>query len=88
MIATVCDEDLYIWNFFVGFPGASNDKNVLAASPLMLDVSDGTWPPRIYKYTLSSCSRRLLFYAADQGYSRYAIFTQPYSKPDTPWRLV
>jgi len=30
----------------------------------------------------------LLFYAADQGYPRYAIFAQPYSKPDTPRRQV
>jgi len=40
-IETACDEDLYIWHLFVGFPGAYNDKNVVAASPLMLDVNDG-----------------------------------------------
>ena len=41
VIETVCDEDLYIWHLFVGCPGAYNDKNVLAASPLMLDINDG-----------------------------------------------
>ena len=41
VIETVCDEDLYIWNLFVGFPGAYNAKNVLACSPLMLDVNAG-----------------------------------------------
>jgi len=68
VIVTVCDEDLYIWHLFVGCPGAYNDTNVLAASPLMLDVNDGTWPPGIYMYTQNGRSRRLLFYAADQGY--------------------
>jgi len=88
VIETVCDEDLYIWHSFVGCPGTYNDKSVLVASPLILDVNDGTWPPRIYNYTLNGRSRRLLFYAADQGYPRYAIFAQPYSKPDTPRRQV
>ena len=88
VIETVCDEDLYIWHLFVGCPGAYNDKNVLAASPLMLDVNDGVWPPRTYNYTLNGRSRRLLYYAADQGYPRYALFAQPFSNPDTPRRLV
>jgi len=58
---TVCDEDLYIWNLFVGCPGAYNDKKVLAASPLMLDVNDGTWPPRIYNYTLNGPRSSIAF---------------------------
>jgi len=53
VIETVCDEDLYIWHLFLGCPGVYNDKNVLAASPLMLDINDGVWPPRTYKYTLN-----------------------------------
>jgi len=88
VIETVCDEDLYIWHLFVGCPGAYNDKNVLAASPLMLDINDGVWPPRTYKYTLNGRTRRLLFYAADAGYPRYSIFALPHAKPDTPKWLV
>ena len=84
---TVCDEDFYIWNLFVGYPGAYNDKNVLACSPLMLDVNAGVWPPRTYSYTLNGRSRRLLCYAADAGYPRYALLARPHPKPDTP-RLV
>jgi len=26
---TVCDEDLYIWHFFIWAPGSLNDLNVL-----------------------------------------------------------
>jgi len=87
VIETVCDEDLYIWNLFVGCPGASKDKNVLACSPLMLGVNAGVWPPRSYSYTLNGRSRRFLHYAADAGYPRYALFALPHPKPDTP-RLV
>jgi len=46
VIETVCDQDLYIWHLFVGCPGAYNDKNILAALPLMLDINYGVWPPR------------------------------------------
>jgi len=86
-IETVCDEDLYICNLFVGCPGAYKDKNVLTCSPLMLGVNAGVWPPRTYSYTLNGRSRRLLHYAADAGYPRYALFALPHPKPDTP-RLV
>jgi len=87
VIETVCDEDLYIWNLFVGCPGAYKDKNVLACSPLMLGVNAGVWPPRTYSYTLNGRSRRFLHSAADAGYLRYALFALPHPKPDTP-RLV
>ena len=40
VIETVCDEDLYIRHLFVRCPCTYNDKKVLAASPLMLDVID------------------------------------------------
>ena len=65
-----------------------NDMNVLASSPLILDVKAGAWPPRTFKYTLNGRSRRLLFYAADAGYPRYALFALPHPKPDGPKLLV
>jgi len=49
VIESVCDEDTYIWHYFIGAPGSYNDKNVLASSPLMLDVNAGLWPPRNIK---------------------------------------
>lgn len=71
VIETVCEEDLYIWHMFAACAGTSNDKNVLAATPLMLDVSDGEWPPRMYKITLNGGSRRFSYNAADQGDPQY-----------------
>jgi len=88
VIETVCDEDLYIWHLFVGCPGAHNEMNVLASSPLMLDVNAGAWPPRTYKYTLNGRSLSMLFHAADAGYPRYALFALPHPKPDGPKLLV
>jgi len=88
VIESVCDEDTYIWHFFIGAPGSYNDKNVLASSPLMLDVNAGLWPPRNLSYTLNGRTRRLLYYTADQGYPRYPIFAMPHPAPDTRKLLV
>jgi len=70
VIESVCDEDSYIWHIFIGAPVSYNDTNVLASSPLMLDVSAGVWPPRNISYTLNGRTRRLLLYTADRGYPR------------------
>jgi len=61
---------------------------VLASSPLILDVNAGLCPPQNIKYTLNGRTRRLLFYAADQGHPRYALFAMPHPKPYTPKLLV
>jgi len=84
VIERVCDQDTYICHFVFGAPGSHNKKNVLASSPLMLDVSAGLWPPRNIKYTLNGRTCRLLFYAADRGYPRYALFAMPHPEPDIP----
>jgi len=34
VMETVCDENLWIWHFFVGCPGSHNDLNVMHVSPL------------------------------------------------------
>jgi len=62
--------------------------NVLASSPLMLDVNAGVWPPRNINYTLNGRTRRLLYYTADQGYPRYALFAMTHPNPVTPKRRV
>jgi len=61
---------------------------VLASSLLMLNVNAGLWPPRNIKYSLNGRTRRFIFYAADQGYPRYALFAMPRAKPDTPKLFV
>jgi len=78
VIESVCDEDTNIWHFFIGARGSYNDKNVLASSPLMLDVNAGLWPPRNLSYTINGRTHRLLYYTADQGYPRYPILAMPH----------
>ena len=41
VLETICDHDLYIHHLFVGAPGSHNDLNVLAQSPLFMDMMDG-----------------------------------------------
>jgi len=83
VIESVCDEDIYIWHFLIGAPESYDDTIVLASSPLMLDVNSGVWLPRNISYTLSGRTRRLLFYTADRGSPRYALFATPHPVPDT-----
>lgn len=81
---TVCDEDLYIWLFFIGCAGSSNDLNVLRQSPLYHSIVSGTWPPDWFEYVVNRRSRRLLYYLADGIYPQYAVFARPYGPAITP----
>lgn len=65
VIETVCDEDLYIWYLFVGFPGSMNDLNVMLQSPLYHDVTVGNGPPRGKPFTINNTTRTLLYYLVD-----------------------
>jgi len=88
VVESICDEVTYIWHFFIWAPGSCNDMNVLACSPLMVDVNAGVWPPRNINYRLNSRTRRLLYYTADQGYPRYALIEVAHPNPVTPKRRM
>jgi len=80
----VCDEDLYIWHFFIGAPGSLNDLNMLRISPLYFDVVEGVWPPKSFSFCVNGRSRRSLFYLTDGVYPKYPFFVSLYPKPITP----
>jgi len=84
VMETVCDEDLYIWHFFIGAPGSLNDLNVLRISRLYFDVVEGAWPPKSFSICDNVRSRRLLYYLTDGVYPKYPIFVSPYPNPITP----
>lgn len=44
-LEAICDLDLYIWAFQIGFPGAMNDINVLHTSDHFSRVLNGQFPP-------------------------------------------
>lgn len=80
----VCDEDLYIWHFFIGCAGSNNDLNVLRQSPLFHEITTGAWPPDRFEYVLNGCRSRLLYYLADGIYPQYPIFARPFAVALTP----
>eukprot|EP00168_Porphyra_purpurea_P019098 TRINITY_DN745_c0_g1_i1.p1 TRINITY_DN745_c0_g1~~TRINITY_DN745_c0_g1_i1.p1 ORF type:complete len:195 (-),score=20.55 TRINITY_DN745_c0_g1_i1:473-1057(-) len=84
VIESLCDDDSSIWHSSIAAPGSYNDKNVLAPSPLILDVNSAVWPPRSNVCALNRWTPRFLFYTADQGYPRYVLFAVPHPSPDTP----
>lgn len=81
---TVCDEDLFIWHFFIGCAGSNDDLNVLRQSPLYHRIMSGTWLPDRLECLVIGRSRRLLYYLADGIYPPYAVFARPYGTAITP----
>jgi len=53
---TVADMDLYLWHFFLGMPGAMNDLNVMAFSPLFQSMIAGAFSHPI-TYTVNGVER-------------------------------
>lgn len=88
VMETVCDEDLYIWHFYIGCPGSMNDLNVLYTSPLYHSITSGQWPPSCHPYKINGRTRRLLYYLADGIYPSYPFLVRPISSPQTEQQRV
>lgn len=75
-----CDDDLYIWHWFAGRPGTTNDKTMLAFSPLFQSVFNGTYSfylSRAYRVLPNGMERLLAYLLADGIYPRWPIFMLP-----------
>ena len=72
VMETVADKDLYLWHFFCGLPGAMNDLNVMAFSPLFHSMIAGTFPPPI-PYTVNGVERTLPYFLCDGIYPKYPV---------------
>ncbi|KAM1666470.1 hypothetical protein ACFX14_045737 [Malus domestica] len=75
----VASFDTWIWHAFFGVPGAQNDLNVLAQSPVFNDVLQGKAP----KVTYVVNRRRYdgAYYLADGIYPRWETFVKTVPRP-------
>jgi len=87
-VEAVCDEDLWVWNLFVGAPGSLNDIKVMQQLPLYLDVTGGRWPLCCTPFTINERTRTLPYYPVDGNYPRYAFLMSPHPKPSTEEQMT
>jgi len=69
---TVADMDLYLWHFFIRMPGAMNDLNVMAFSPLFQSLIANAIPLPI-TYTVDGVERTLPYFLCDGIYPEHAV---------------
>lgn len=82
-----CDIDLYVWHWWAGKAGTSNDKTMVAYSPLFQDLFNGMYSIALsnpFRVTPDGPLRALGFFLVDGIYPRWAIFLQPVHSADNP----
>ena len=75
-----CDMDLYIWHWFPGRPGTTNDKTMVSFSPLFIEIFNRTYElhlPTPYRLNANSVERSIAYFLGDGIYPRYPIFVLP-----------
>ena len=75
-----CDSKLYIWHWFAGKTGTTNDKTMVSFSPLFQDIFSGKYAFKFgmpYHITSNSNSRTLPYFLVDGIYPRWPIFALP-----------
>lgn len=79
VLEAVASYNLHIWHAFIGMPGASNDLNVLDASPLMSEYLDDEAPR--YKYTVDGVEYDFTYWLADGIYPDWRCFVKTITAP-------
>ncbi|XP_062030454.1 uncharacterized protein LOC133746262 [Rosa rugosa] len=72
ILEAVASYDTWIWHAFFGMPGACNDLNVLAKSPLFDELTAGRAP--LIQFQVNNRAHNLGYYLADGIYPRWATF--------------
>ena len=75
-----CDSDLYVWHWFAGRAGTTNDKTMVSISPLFQDILTGKYPFQLkqpYKVLSNSISRYVPYFLADGIYPQWPLFILP-----------
>lgn len=79
VLEAVASRDLHIWHAFIGMPGASNDINVLDASPLMSEYLDKDMPH--FSYNVNGIEYEFVYWLADGIYPEWRCFVKTISAP-------
>ncbi|XP_040363854.1 uncharacterized protein LOC112169607 [Rosa chinensis] len=82
ILEAVASYDTWIWHAFFGMPGACNDLNVLAKSPLFDELTAGTAP--LVQFQVNNRAHNLGYYLADGIYPRWATFLKTVRNPTRP----
>ncbi|KAM2710264.1 hypothetical protein EV2_047843 [Malus domestica] len=79
ILEAVASFDTWIWHAFFGVPGAQNDLNVLAQSPVFNDVLQGNAPKVTYEVNGRMYDGP--YYLADGIYPRWSTFVKTVPRP-------
>ncbi|XP_040373008.1 uncharacterized protein LOC121052332 [Rosa chinensis] len=82
ILEAVASYDTWIWHAFFGVPGACNDLNVLAKSPLFDELTAGRAP--LVQFQVNNRAHNLGYYLADGIYPRWATFLKTVRNPTRP----
>ncbi|XP_020253709.1 putative nuclease HARBI1 [Asparagus officinalis] len=80
ILEAVASYDLWIWHAFFGLPGSNNDINVLQASNLFDNLTQGITPPA--HYTIQGKNYDVGYYLADGIYPKWPTLVQTISKSE------
>ena len=79
VLEAIASYDLYIWHAFIGMPGASNDINVMDASPLIAEYLDDKAPA--YSYTVNGSEYNFVYWLTDGIYPEWKCFVKTIAAP-------
>ncbi|XP_062006064.1 uncharacterized protein LOC133723265 [Rosa rugosa] len=82
ILEAVASYDAWIWHAFFGMPGACNDLNVLAKSPLFDELTAGRAP--LIQFQVNNRFHSLGYYLANGIYSRWVTFLKTVRNPTRP----
>lgn len=79
VMEAIASYDLHIWHAFIGMPGASNDLNVLDASPVVAEYLDDDAPQ--FTYEINGAQYNFVYWLADGIYPEWKCFVRTISSP-------
>ncbi|KAK3173945.1 hypothetical protein Dsin_032815, partial [Dipteronia sinensis] len=79
ILEVVADYDLWIWHVYFSISGTNNDINVLEASHLFANLSQGIAPPA--HYVIQGKEYNMGYYLADGIYPKWSTLVQTIHDP-------